>query len=188
MDNLEKFIKQNRTALDQAEVPKQSWDNIQRRIVDNRRGLINMESRSAKRFDLTKILKIASAVLFLVGFGFLVGKNSVIQQQFQSNTGLSTVSTELAELEKQLIKEVDSKVAQLANYNSDHSVKDDISQLEALMEDLEEELKNSPKASEEQIVNAMIRNYRTRIDILERVLSRIKESKQILNNEADENI
>ena len=53
-----------------------------------------------------------------------------------------------------------------------------VAQIDELLEELKTELDNAVKGSEEQIINAMINNYQTKLAILERVLQRIQSIQQ----------
>jgi len=114
-----------------------------------------------------------------MGTYFSNGQNS------QQVAALSDVSPEYAELEQYYRTQVNQKRSQLAHYKYDVSINDDLGQLEEMMKDLMEEMKETPTKSNERIINAMINNYQTRVAILERVLERLQSSNQ--NNKIEKN-
>lgn len=168
MDNLEKFIKDNRKDFDQS-VPKlKVWAAINSELD---------QPKKAKRISLWKYARMAAAVLVLLGTGAMLG-NYFSNGQNQQASALSEVSPEYAELEQYYRMQVNQKRSQLAHYKYDVSINDDIGQLEKLMEDLMKELEEAPLANDERIINAMINNYQTRVAILERVLQRLQSNNQ----------
>lgn len=172
MDNLEKFIRDNRSSFDSEDVPKHSWNNIEDRIPSN--------NRTANIFNFKRVLKYAASVILLVGFGFLLGINKPPAE---------TVSFEYpayVEAEQRYKKQVDQKIAQLASYNPDHEINEDLDQLEDLLNDLKKELERAPHSNAEQIIHAMIENHRTRLELLELVISRIKQAQENKNLEDDQ--
>ncbi|MDV7393244.1 hypothetical protein RZS08_17865, partial [Arthrospira platensis SPKY1] len=53
-------------------------------------------------------------------------------------------------------------------------VQPDLLQLDEFYQELQLELDRAPKGSEEQIIQAMIRNHQIKLDILERVLEKVQ--------------
>ena len=95
------------------------------------------------------------------------------------------LSSELLEFEKDYNKRVNKKHVRLTSYQSDNqasemltTVNEDLSQVDKILNELRNEFKDAPKGSEDQIVNAMIRNYETKLKILEIVLKRIEKKKE----------
>lgn len=172
-NNLENFIRSNREDFDMASPDLRVWANIDR----------NLASRRPRRLPLWRNLILAASVLFLLGIGTLIGLQ--INQNTDAYRSLSDVSLEHQELEQYYEKQLQEKTALLASYgNNDLSVDKDLQQLEGFLGELQQELQEAPKGNEEQIVNAMIENYQDRLEILERVLSRIKTQP---NKEKDTN-
>ena len=176
MDNLENFIRSKREEFDQASPDLRVWSNIDQSLE---------KRRPTKRFSLRRSLSIAAGVLLLIGLGTLIGMQ--LRPVASSQRSLGDISLEYQELEQYYEAQLREKTAQLAGYDkSDASVGDDLRQLEDFLQELQAELAEAPRGSEEQIVNAMIENYQHRLEILERVLSRI-QSKPSKNEEIDNN-
>ena len=176
-DRLENFIKQNRDQFDR-EVPNlKVWGNIEKRL----------DPPKAKRITMRSIMGIAASVIILLGVGALGG-----QYFFGNGSNGSGIDIPddpvIAKMELDFQKRINQKRAQLASYNYDISVNDDLKDLDETLAELRKELKNVPKGSEEQIVEAMIKNYETKIKILEIVLDKIdsNNSKKKEDNEGSE--
>ncbi|MEM6963811.1 MAG: hypothetical protein AAF573_03530 [Bacteroidota bacterium] len=168
-DRLEDFINEHRKDFDQKVPNLKVWSDIEKRL----------DPPKAKRISMNKIIGVAAAVIFLLAVGTFVGT--------QINVGNTTpvaavqgidesIYPNYAEQEKNLKKRINQKRAQLASYTYDDSVNEDLSDLDQTLSELRTELRNVPKGSEEQIVQAMIKNYETKIKILEIVLEKINST------------
>ncbi|MAT55109.1 MAG: hypothetical protein CMN32_11560 [Saprospirales bacterium] len=162
MDKLEKFIHENRQQFD-SEVPDLSiWSNIQEKL----------DEKPAPRVRWIRRLRVAAAVLALL---FAGGAMGVYWSSSQNNvTALADVSPEYAEMQQYYDQQIQSKLAQLASYNQADAVVTDIDELDEIYRELQEELKNTPAGNREQVVQAMIENYKAKIDILEQVLQKLQ--------------
>lgn len=161
-DNLERFISENRDAFDKAAPRMKVWDGIEQK----------MDKKPAKRIAIWKFARMAAAVALLIGVGAAMGVYFSGGQQPIVNT-LSNISPEHAEMEAYFKSEIKNRTKKLANFNKDITINDDLTQLENLLEDLETELQKTPRANNELIIDAMIQNYQTRIQLLEHVLNRV---------------
>ncbi len=172
--NLEDFVRTNRASLDQAQPDLKVWAGIDQAL----------DRKNSRRIRLWRPFAAAASVALLVGLGTIIGWQLNNQQNQRS---LSSVAPELEEMQEYYESQLEEKTAILANYQADPSVKEDLSQLESFLTELQTELLEAPRDKEEQIINAMIENYQDRLDILERVLSRIqsnnRESQKLNNDE-----
>ena len=175
MDNLEKFIMENRQDFD-SEVPSlEVWSKIDRQL-DKQHRVVKM-NRTRR---LLSVAAVAAMVFLASVIGFKMGVSS------SDARSLSDISPEHAEMERFFKDQVREKMAQLASYQQDGFVRADIQELDAIYEDLKKELDKSPARNEDQVVQAMINNYQTKIDNLEQVLDRVKTTGQT-NLKTEEN-
>jgi len=65
-------------------------------------------------------------------------------------------------------------MAKLVSYEQADVVRPDLQQLDEMFKELTQELENAPKGTEEAIINAMIKNYQAKVDILNRVLEKVE--------------
>lgn len=181
-DNLEKFIQENRQEFDR-EIPSlKVWAAIDKELNTDSKAEPTGKTRRMWRYAW-----IAASVAFLLTSGAFIGMQMAGNSQSEI-ASLSDVSSEYAEMEVYYQSQIQEKVAQLARYD-DQTVTKDLEQVDEFMKELQEELKESPKGNEEKIINAMIDNYQTKINILERVLERIQSSnRKNLKSEEDETI
>lgn len=206
MDNLEKYIKHNRSAFD-TEAPRADvWKAIETEIaaansvesfIRTNRAAFDTETPSLKVWStiekqvnpqpMNKVVRLtwlrqaaAAVALLVVGvlIGFYLNENKVDNALVQAS---SQVAPELQEVEDFYNQKVQSKYAQLVSFNPDPSVMADLKQIDEVQEELKRELKNAPTSTREDIVRRLIENYQIKLGILERVLNHIKE--QPLDNQ-----
>ena len=174
MDQLEKFIRENRSAFD-TEVPTlKVWANIDKQIDKRPRPKIVWIRRLAA-IAAVAILAVTACVI-----GFNMGTASAEARS------LADISPEHAEMETYFNDQIQKKMAKLVSYKQDGFVQSDFQELDAIYEDLKQELLKAPAGNEEQVIQAMINNYQTKIDILEKVIEKVQTTGQT-NLKTEEN-
>jgi hypothetical protein len=169
-DALELFIRENRAALD-SEVPDlKVWANIAKETPAKAKIVGIGWQRS--------LLRAAASVALLVtglGLGIWYARSGEPQAM-----AMSEVSNEYAELEHYFQNDIAGKTQKLATFTGSQSaeVNQDLEQLDYVMAELKLELADVPEGNREQVVRAMIDNYKAKAAILERVLERLEESTQ----------
>jgi hypothetical protein len=178
MDNLEKFIHDNRTAFD-SEVPSlKVWAAIDRAA----------NQKEARRIRLWKNLRVAAAVAVLLVAGGIGG--SFITQANQGNSAtaiLQETAPEYFEMEQYFQGQINQQINQLASYDPDAQVLQDLDQIDQAMLELKEELRTAPKGKGKEIVENLIRNYQMKIAILERVLDKMEDTVPTKSNKKEQN-
>ena len=174
MEHLEKFIHENRSAFD-TEVPSlKVWAQIDRQL----------DKRPKTRIVWMQRLRAVAAVAILAVTACVIGfKMGAASTEARS---LADVSPEHAEMERYFNEEIQSKMAKLASYKQDGFVKSDFKELDAIYDELKQELEKAPAGNEDQVVQAMISHYQTKIDILEQVLEKVQTTGQT-NLKTEEN-
>ncbi|MEZ4961162.1 MAG: hypothetical protein R2830_15150 [Saprospiraceae bacterium] len=162
MDNLEKFILEHRSGFDSAVPGLKVWAEIDRKL----------EQKPPHRVVWMKRLRMAAAIAILLTTGGVMG--AYLCSPSKEAKSLADVSPEHAEMEQYFNTQIHDKMAQLASYRQDGYVKPDLQELDSLYNELQLDLENAPPGKEEQVVQAMINNYQTKIDILEQVLEKVQ--------------
>ena len=171
MDNLEKFITNNREDFD-TEIPNlKIWAELDRQLPKQEAPM------EAKRISIRRFLSIAAAVTLLIGFG--IGIGFYLSPPAKELISLGDISPEYAEVEQYYTQQVSDKLATLANYKATTpEIQADLEELDQGMKDLQKELSVIPKSKEEAIVNDIIDLYKTKVAILEKLLESIQSSNQ----------
>lgn len=170
-DKLEKFVIDNRDEFDDLEPNPAIWDKIQK--------------KQPKKIELnwTKVLvRVAAVVVIFV--------SSYIFFDYTNNNNLMVAETESAEDEgmyqelmeaefyyNSQIEQRKEEFYHLAGNNS--SLRDEInielSELDNIFRELKEDLNDN--ADNEEVVVAMIQNYRLKLEILEEILQQLDSAK-----------
>lgn len=178
---LESFIQQNREAFD-AEMPSaQAWENISGSLPKPRAIKVHIGwHRSLMRIA-------ASLALLVAGIGGGIWYER--QTSVSSGMAMSDVSNEYKELEQYYKRDITVKREKLATFTGSQpeEVGEDLEHLDEIMEELRRELAEVPPGNREQVVRAMIENYKAKTAILQRVLERLEESKNEGNDRKQSN-
>lgn len=169
-DSLENFIRENREALD-SEIPDlKVWANITK-ATPTKAKIVGIGWQRA-------LLRAAASVALLI-----VGLTAGIwyaRSGEPAAMAMSEVSNEYAELEQYFQRDIAGKTQKLATFTGSQPVEvnQDLQQLDNVMAELRQELANVPEGNREQVIRAMIENYKAKAAILERVLERLEQSIQ----------
>ncbi|MCC6413892.1 MAG: hypothetical protein IT270_19745 [Saprospiraceae bacterium] len=169
-DPLEAFIRNNREAFDQDTPDLRVWSNIN--------GGLEGSAPKMRMMWISKISRIAAVLALLitsVAIGVWYGQNN--PNGAQAGMSLAEVSDEYAELERYYQGDIAVKRQKLVSYTSNDTETDvlnDLEQMDTIMEELRTELANVPPGNREQVVRAMIENYKAKAAILQRVLERLE--------------
>lgn len=152
MDNLEKFIKNNRKDFDDKIPADDVWYKINRRLPEK---------------NIHNWWKIAAIVFFA----------STVTLTYQNYLKSDVSSNELAELESFYFTQIDYKQSlvkklQQINRQSVIGIEEDMQKLDAMYKVLKEEWQKKPS---KEVLEALTLNLIVRIDILNRQLQSIEE-------------
>lgn len=168
-DQLEEFIKKNRSEFDLFEPPQNVWKRVDK------------ELSKGKRIKFLRYTGIAASFLILVCagyfFGLQQGSSDLDKRLFASETQYE----EFKEAKQYFTKTISNKITEAENLDVDEDVWADLQQLDEVYNELREEMLMSEFKDKEALVDLMINNYRTKIEILERIIERTKNAQQSKN-------
>lgn len=169
-DNLEKYIQQHREEFDNESPPPMVWMNIEKQLDGGSSKTVVKELRTP---TIMRIMQIAAMFVVVMGVGLLIGLQ--LNNGNQNAYGNPQLQ-EFVEAETHYSNEIDKmwKVVNASQVDEKESLQEDINALDAVYNELKNELLTNPNADTDYIVNAMINNYRSKIDILEKVLFEYK--------------
>ena len=177
MDGLEKFVKQNRLFLDTDTPSPLVWEGIEEQLEGKPSNVISIQ-KGGWRVRLYRSIRVAAAVLILMTIGGIIGLYLFGGGEQTSVMTISGINSEYKELESYYTQKINARITELKTYRYDKSILEDIAELDADFVELKKELGSSNEpVDNEVIINAMIENYQTKIDILERVLKRLETEK-----------
>jgi uncharacterized membrane protein YhiD involved in acid resistance len=170
MDNLEKFIRDNREAFDDRQPPSRIWDELNKALPGAEK-----KEPPIRRIRLWRGFRVAASVLLLIAVGALLG-SYLTSRNFAAEQVAAKLPDDFTEMEQYYQQEVNNKMKILTSTTAveGEQARLDLEQLDQALAELKADILSAPKGSEEQIINAMILNYKTKIDLLETILERIQ--------------
>lgn len=165
-DKLKDHIAENRADFDIYDFDaSEVWNGVSESLGD--------AAPSTVQVPVKYMWRAAAAVLFLIGISaYLLLQNQYLQHE---TLALNKVSSELAEAHEYYGTLITAKMAQIGvrRNEMEPSIYQDIDALDTAFSELREDLKDN--ADNEEVINAMIYNYKLKLEILEKILSEIDE-------------
>jgi hypothetical protein len=174
MDNFEKYIGKNREAFDDRHPAPGIWDQISSRLP--------APVKEGRRIVMWKRASIAAAVVALLMCGVAAGLYMGGQR-----VGENPAYAEFVQAQQYYTVEYNKKKSELAQYNYDPELDRDLKELDRMYEELSSEFQTTKEPDKSELINAMIQIYKTRIELLSRVLERIEQhnNERQIDHEAD---
>lgn len=182
MENLENKIFRNREAFDSAEPAEGHFD----RFADKLTGL-----RKTPKRPLYYYLKVA-AVLFIVSISSILIYQLAVNRILEKNLySFGNLSPEYREVEDYFIHTINTKYNDLQKMDlqdkaQKEMILEEMKEMDKVYKNLSKELINDP--NNERIINAMIKHYQLKLDILNDMIDQLMKMKNsISNNNHNEN-
>ena len=170
-DKLEKFIKENKSEFDLYTPDPQLWLQIQSRI----------ETKKETKTILLLSLRIAAAMVTILTVGILIGIAINNRYSGELNYAHSPSLQSFQETESFYQQQVSLKLDEVKTVQPESNIEYDLKQLDEIYNELKEELIKSNYANSDILINAMIKNHKTKVEILESILE--KQNKNKIENE-----
>ncbi|MBR9998635.1 MAG: hypothetical protein KFF73_06680 [Cyclobacteriaceae bacterium] len=176
MDKLEKFIREKRASFDDLTPPDSTWRKINGRL----------DSEGRQVFLTRHMWKAATVLLFAAVIWLMVDR-----QDQQDPLNLSQIETsegiDLRQVENYYVNLIENKQHEIRNFidvypEADEQLLSDVYKLDSSYQELKKKLLQGPN---EKIIDAMVINLQTRIEILNQQLNVLEHIKQ-LKEENDE--
>jgi len=170
MDNFEKNIRENRALFDEYKVDKSKlWDNIASKLDKP-----EAKPKVIKLWNTTAF-KIAATVIITLGLFSLINFNNVDQQNSLASQELNDIDAHYKGLVAYQVK--------LVNKNT-QLTKEEKKEFLSFMDELDVEyealkLELNKNLHSERILEAIVVNYKKRIELIEKLLKQINSSKNI---------
>jgi CHASE3 domain sensor protein len=164
MDKLEKFINENREKLDQYEPPENGWNGIKHGVAGN------------KRIIPTWLSAAAMAVLLIGISAILYSSYRKKDTYYQANDPARKALRETEAYYNSLVTTLYREAKPLLTSEPDlaKELDSDIAQVDNICADLKKDLKDN--VANREVIEALIQNYRIKLQILEEMLSLLKQN------------
>ena len=166
-DRLEKFMTENREAFNDAEPNPLLWLRVEEDL---------QKRKKTRTIKMQRVLAYAASVIIVLGFGMVIGLN--LDKGGSKTLPMGEQYAEFQEAEHYFQKQINVKQNALKEHQVDSDVQDDLSQLDAVYNEMKAELLSSNNKDNSAIIEAMINNYRIRLEILERILDNVNTKSQ----------
>ena len=168
---LETFIKANRPSFDDERPSLKVWSAIEK-------GLMVTEQKNPKL-----IWRLVAAAILLLLLGAALG--ILVYPQIQQQQALMAMDehTELNEMEIFFAKEIEAKLVDLSSTEIENEIRSTLEETDREIKKLKLDLIYAPKSSREEIMQAIIASYETKIHILQTALERVSPI-NLIENEA----
>jgi hypothetical protein len=170
MDKLEDHIRKNREDLDRYSPSSDIWKGIKRELKKDKPASMHWFSVAA----MVIVILGTALVLFRPGNRLMSGKNAVNDYGEQTS-----VNPQLKETEIYYNNLVNSLYREATPLLTGHpeikkELTSDITQLDSICSDIKKDLKDN--VANQEVVEALIQNYRIKIRLLEDMLTILKEN------------
>jgi hypothetical protein len=176
MENLENKIIRNRPAFDNAEPADGHFDRFIKKLG---------QIRQTRRYSLSYYLKVA-VVLLLVSFSSILVYQMAVNRSIEKNMySFGRLSPEYREVEDYFIHTIKTKYNDLQKLDmQDKSQKEmimkELKEMDQIYKSLSKELENDP--NNERLINAMIKHYQLKLDILNELTDQLLIIKNAISN------
>ena len=178
-DKIEKFIIRNRDQFDTYDPDPAMWEKINKNLKRQKIRKINWKS---------VLLKAAAVVVIFISsyvfHEFMQNDEIKISERIKNITNKSV--PEYVETEIYYTTMLNDKLEEVHTYLVDNpdlemELNNDLSSLDSLYNDLKKDLNDN--ISNEEVIEAMIQNYRLKLRILEDLLEQLQNSDNLNTNE-----
>lgn len=163
-DKLKEFIQSNRSDFDRFQPSDQCWERINEALEDS----------DIHRWKKWRAIAIAASIAVVVSAGFIIG--DILSTDSGMAVTPSEVEAQIAEMDEighYYAVQVNERFAELSNYDVDPEFMQAIEELKVEFSELEHEM--AIGANPERILQAMVENYRLRLELLEDLLEAVKK-------------
>ncbi|HBF89415.1 MAG TPA: hypothetical protein DDX39_12305 [Bacteroidales bacterium] len=176
-DNFEKFVENHHDEFDVREPDVDIWDKIEQSLPDEKK----------KTIRFTSYFRYAAAAVILLISGFLIRmyiESSEKKMRAETSSEFKINIPEISEAEAYYSSQINEKMDELFKYTSNDpslksDIKSDLLELDSIYIELKNDLKDN--VANEEVVQAMIQNYRLKLEILEDILSMLEKDKDEKN-------
>lgn len=169
MEKLKSFIDNNREGFDDEMPSAKVWGEIESKLPNDRGRFVPVRWLWTLGAAAAMVVIMLGAYIFMIQSPIEVAQQSTNQPVYR----LSNVSEEMAEVEAYYLAEVNDRIEEMKQFPEGEEYLSAVEELRAEYENLCVELGRG--ADRSKIIEAMIQNYRMRLEILEEMLEELRK-------------
>ena len=167
MSGIEKFIQENRSSFDDKMPDRSIWLGIEQKLD---------KEEHHKIFQL-RWFKVAASVILILCCGILIGLNINDTGNSGINYAANAELMKFKDAESYYDLQVSMRYNELKDTTAKANVDEDLKQLDLIYQQLKDEMIRSNYTNTEILIDAMIKNHKTKIEILENILNKQNQNK-----------
>ncbi|WP_259071546.1 hypothetical protein HDF24_00020 [Mucilaginibacter sp. X4EP1] len=179
---LEDFIEMNRDQFDDLEPSADLWAKIEMHLPAQH---TELKTREAKTFSLGFVMRVAAAVVVVMGIGFA----TYIHSQRKQGVDLAAINPIYAQQQVEYTSMIESQRTELKSIaKTDPQLYQQFSAEIAKMDSTYNQLKNQLPTSpnQERVLHAMIHNLQIQTEVLNQQLNVIEQFNKMKEDQKDE--
>lgn len=179
---LEDFIREHRDEFDELEPSMDLWSKIEKELPAEGG---QVKKREAKTFSLGFVLRVAAAVIVVMGIGFVL----YLRNAKTSGVDLADINPEYAKQQVHYASLVETKRVELKQLSQDspelyQEFSHEIAKMDSVYKKLNAELATTP--DQQSVLEAMIRNLQIQTEVLNQQLHVIEQYNKMKNGQQNE--
>ena len=178
MNRIEDIISKGRAAFDDREPSEGHFERFSYRLATR------LHASTVRRSIVPYLLR-AAVVTLLVTLSSLWSYDHFIRPSLKKTMTLSEVSPEYREVESYYVTQVkfmenDISTIDLNNPEQKQIMMKELASMDSVYVELQKELKANP--SDQRVIDAMIKHYQTKIDVMSYILDQLRQMKAETEN------
>ncbi len=185
MNRIEDIIKRGRSEFDDREPSDGHFERFSFKLATR------LHSGAVKRSIIPHLLK-AAVVTLLITLSSLWTFDHFVRPNLKRTMTLSEVSPEYREVERYYVQQVnlmenEFSSLDLSNPEQKEALLQEMASMDSVYRDLQKELRANP--NDQRIIDAMIKHYQTKLEVMSYILDQLKEIKaETANPVSHENV
>ncbi|NLD63848.1 MAG: hypothetical protein GX646_08110 [Bacteroidales bacterium] len=185
MNRIEDIIKRGRSEFDDREPSDGHFERFSFKLATR------LHSGAVKRSIIPHLLK-AAVVTLLITLSSLWTFDHFVRPNLKRTMTLSEVSPEYREVERYYVQQVnlmenEFSSLDLSNPEQQEALLQEMASMDSVYRDLQKELRANP--NDQRIIDAMIKHYQTKLEVMSYILDQLKEIKaETANPVSHENV
>jgi hypothetical protein len=186
MKTIDEIISRHRQDFDDREPAEGHFERFSYKLATR------LHSGAVKRSIVPYLLR-AAVVAILVTLSSLYGYDHLIRPKIYNKMSLGQVSPEYREVENYYVKQVNMMEQEITSLDINNNpeqkqmLQQELKSMDSTYVELQKELKANP--NDQRIIKAMIEHYQTKVDVMNYILSQLKQiSNESKNSESHETV